>query len=178
MQTPAAAGKRTRRQRVLWSIRRNWILYVFLLPTLIYLAVFHYWPLYGVQIAFKKFVPSKGIWDSAWVGLAHFKKFFSSYMFADLLRNTILLSVYQLIAAFPFPIILALLLNLDDLAGDAHAADDQNQNRYDRQHGPYRLLAIFSTSALGHVFHSISNSFTMYATKEPRVLLHPRLQKM
>ena len=72
----------------------------------------------------------------------------------------------------------ALLLNLDDLAGDAHAADDQNQNRYDRQHGPYRLLAIFSTSALGHVFHSISNSFTMYATKEPRVLLHPRLQKM
>lgn len=111
MQTPAAAGKRTRRQRVLWSIRRNWILYVFLLPTLIYLAVFHYWPLYGVQIAFKKFVPSRGIWDSAWVGLAHFKKFFSSYMFADLLRNTILLSVYQLIAAFPFPIILALLLN-------------------------------------------------------------------
>ena len=85
---------------------------------------------------------------------------------------------FKLQAVFLAPLLLALLLNLDDLAGDAHAADDQNQNRYDRQHGPYRLLAIFSTSALGHVFHSISNSFTMYATKEPRVLLHPRLQKM
>lgn len=111
MQTPVAALRRTRRQKALRSIRRNWILYAFLLPTLLYLAVFQYAPLYGVQIAFKKFVPSKGIWDSAWVGLAHFKKFFSSYMFGDLLRNTILLSVYQLIAAFPFPIILALLLN-------------------------------------------------------------------
>lgn len=111
MQTPVAALRRARRQKALRSIRRNWILYAFLLPTLLYLAVFQYAPLYGVQIAFKKFVPSKGIWDSAWVGLAHFKKFFSSYMFGDLLRNTILLSVYQLIAAFPFPIILALLLN-------------------------------------------------------------------
>ena len=111
MQTPVAALRRARRQKALRSIRQNWILYVFLLPTLLYLAAFQYAPLYGVQIAFKKFVPSKGIWDSAWVGLAHFKKFFSSYMFGDLLRNTILLSVYQLIAAFPFPIILALLLN-------------------------------------------------------------------
>ncbi len=111
MQTPVAALRRARRQKALRSIRRNWILYAFLLPTLLYLAVFQYAPLYGVQIAFKKFVPSKGIWDSAWVGLAHFKKFFFSYMFGDLLRNTILLSVYQLIAAFPFPIILALLLN-------------------------------------------------------------------
>ena len=93
------------------SIRKNWLLYVLLLPTLVYLLLFQYWPLYGIQIAFKRFVPSKGIDGSKWVGMANFEKFFSSYMFKDVLRNTIVLSVYQLLAAFPFPIILALLLN-------------------------------------------------------------------
>lgn len=98
-------------KRFLQSVRRNWVLYAFLLPTLIYLFIFNYWPLYGVQIAFKNFKPAKGIWGSEWVGLKNFEKFFSSYMFVDLFRNTILLSVYQLLAAFPFPIILALLIN-------------------------------------------------------------------
>ena len=111
IETIKSIGKTTRLQRLGRSIRRNWILYAFLLPTFVYLAVFHYWPLYGVQIAFKKFVPSKGIWGSNWVGFSHFEKFFSSYMFGDLLKNTVVLSVYQLLAAFPFPIVLALLLN-------------------------------------------------------------------
>lgn len=111
IETIKIIGKRTRLQRLGRSIRRNWILYAFLLPTFVYLAVFHYWPLYGIQIAFKKFVPSKGIWGSSWVGFSHFEKFFSSYMFGDLLKNTVILSVYQLLAAFPFPIVLALLLN-------------------------------------------------------------------
>lgn len=101
----------SRRTRLIRSIRKNWLLYVLLLPTLAYLLIFHYWPLYGIQIAFRRFTPSKGIWGSKWVGLANFEKFFSSYMFGDVLRNTIVLSVYQLVAAFPFPIILALLLN-------------------------------------------------------------------
>ncbi|HML45152.1 MAG TPA: ABC transporter permease subunit [Clostridia bacterium] len=92
-------------------IARNWMLYLFLLPTLVYLAIFHYWPLYGVQIAFKKFTASKGIWGSAWVGLKHFEAFFTSYMFATLLKNTLSLSLYQIVAAFPFPILLALMLN-------------------------------------------------------------------
>lgn len=111
IETIKIIGKRTRLQRLGRSIRRNWILYAFLLPTFVYLAVFHYWPLYGIQIAFKKFVPSKGIWGSSWVGFSHFEKFFSSYMLGDLLKNTVILSVYQLLAAFPFPIVLALLLN-------------------------------------------------------------------
>ena len=93
------------------SIRRNWVLYLFILPTFVYLAIFHYWPLYGIQIAFKNFKPARGIWGSDWVGLKHFNKFLNSYMVKDLFRNTIILSTYQLTASFPFPIVLAVLLN-------------------------------------------------------------------
>ena len=87
------------------------MLYLFLLPTLIYLLIFNYWPMYGVQIAFRNFKPTKGIWGSPWVGMKNFDKFFHSYMFKDLLTNTIVLSVYQIVASFAFPILLALLLN-------------------------------------------------------------------
>lgn len=113
MSTPVLAVNKpvAWKKRLARSIRRNWVLYLFLLPTLIYLVLFNYWPLYGVQIAFRRFTPSKGIWGSKWVGLQHFEKFFSSYMFGDLLKNTLFLSVYQLLAAFPFPILLAILLN-------------------------------------------------------------------
>ena len=93
------------------KIARNWVLYLFLLPTLAYLLIFNYWPMYGVQIAFRNFKPAKGIWGSAWVGMKNLNKFFNSYIFEDLLTNTIVLSLYQIFAAFAFPIILALLLN-------------------------------------------------------------------
>lgn len=92
-------------------IRRNYVLYIFLLPAIIYLLVFHYWPIYGVQIAFNDFSPAKGIWNSSWVGFKHFKTFFQSYRFKTLIKNTLSLSVYQLIAGFPIPILLALILN-------------------------------------------------------------------
>lgn len=98
-------------KKKLSKVSRNWVLYLFLLPTLIYLLIFHYWPMYGVQIAFRSFKPAKGIWGSQWVGMKNFDKFFHSYMFEDLLTNTIVLSVYQIVASFAFPIILALLLN-------------------------------------------------------------------
>ncbi len=97
--------------RVARSIRRNWVLYLFLVPTLAYLILFHYWPMYGVQIAFKNFKPARGIEGSEWVGFKHFDKFFRSYMFSDLLKNTVILSLYQIAISFPFPILLALLLN-------------------------------------------------------------------
>ena len=109
-----ATGKRmtgSKRSNRWDRIRRNWVLYLFLVPTLVYLLVFNYAPLTGIQIAFKKFVASKGIWGSEWVGLKNFQKFFGSYMFGDVLLNTVILSVYQLVASFAFPIILAILLN-------------------------------------------------------------------
>lgn len=103
--------RKTPWKKTIDKITRNWVLYLFLLPTLAYLLIFNYWPMYGVQIAFRNFKPTKGIWGSAWVGMKNFNKFFNSYMFEDLLTNTIVLSLYQIFAAFAFPIILALLLN-------------------------------------------------------------------
>jgi len=68
-------------------------------------------PMYGAQIAFKRFNAAKGIIGSPWVGFKYFEKFFTSYQFRRVLVNTIVLSLYQLVAGFPVPIILALALN-------------------------------------------------------------------
>lgn len=93
------------------SVTRNWELYLILSPVIIYFIVFHYWPMYGVQIAFKDFMASKGIWDSPWVGFSHFERFFRSYYFLRLIRNTLGISVYSLVVGFPLPIVLALMMN-------------------------------------------------------------------
>ncbi|QAY68591.1 ABC transporter permease [Paenibacillus protaetiae] len=82
-----------------------------LLPVILYYVIFMYLPMYGLQIAFKDFSPAKGIWGSAWVGFGHFTSFYESYYFWRLIRNTVLISVYELIFGFPAPILLALLLN-------------------------------------------------------------------
>ncbi|CAM3133488.1 sugar ABC transporter permease [Paenibacillus taichungensis] len=92
-------------------IWKNWELYLFMLPVLLYFLVFHYGPMYGIQIAFKNFVPSKGITGSEWVGFDHFERFFNSYFFWDLLWNTFSISFYELAIGFPLPIILALAFN-------------------------------------------------------------------
>ncbi len=95
-------------------LRKKWVLYLFVMPSLIYLIIFSYIPLYGIQIAFKDFRISDGIWGSKWVGFKHFVTFFTSYQFATLLFNTLAISVYALVAGFPMPIMLALLLNYVD----------------------------------------------------------------
>ena len=93
------------------SWQTNWQLYVMLLPVIAYFVLFHYWPMYGVQIAFKNYSPAKGIIGSAWVGMKHFKRFVNSFYFQRLLFNTLSISLYSLIVGFPMPIILALMLN-------------------------------------------------------------------
>ena len=92
-------------------LKRHWQIYVLLLPAVLYVAVFSYGPLYGLCIAFMDYKPYLGYLDSPFVGLKHFIRFFNSNKFGQILPNTILLSVYQLLAGFPFPIILALCLN-------------------------------------------------------------------
>lgn len=92
-------------------ILNNYELYLFILPTVIYFLIFHYAPIYGVQLAFKDFVATKGIWGSPWVGFKHFEMFFSSHYFWEIIGNTIGISLYALIAGFPIPIIFALMLN-------------------------------------------------------------------
>lgn len=93
------------------SIVQNWELYVLISPVILYFIVFHYVPLYGLQIAFKDFVASKGITGSPWAGFKHFERFFESYYFWRLIKNTIGIGVFTLLVSFPVPIILALCLN-------------------------------------------------------------------
>ena len=113
--SPAAAGELTARQRKrkenLKLVKRNYQLYFFLIPAVVFIAMFMYFPLYGLQIAFKNYRTGDGIWGSEWVGLKWFEQFFNSPNFSTLLANTLIISIYSLVVSFPFPIILALILN-------------------------------------------------------------------
>lgn len=91
--------------------KRDWQLHLCVWIPIIYLLIFDYGPMYGVQIAFRNYTPAKGIVGSDWVGLSWFKQFLDNYKFMSYLKNTIVLSLYSLIAGFPLPIIFALLLN-------------------------------------------------------------------
>lgn len=107
----ALGEKRKFRFGILLDIRKNKLLYVMLLPVLLYYVVFHYAPMYGAVIAFKDFSPRLGIWGSDWVGFEHFREFFTGPYFWRTIKNTVLISFYQLLFGFPAPIVLALLLN-------------------------------------------------------------------
>lgn len=93
------------------KMAHNWQLWVIIAPALVYLAVFRYYPMYGTVMAFKEFDPFEGILKSPWVGLQHFNAFLASYEFKRVLENTVLISLLTLVVGFPFPIILALMLN-------------------------------------------------------------------
>ena len=106
----AQAKRPARFQRQLRRVLSSWQLYVMLVPTLAYLFLFNYMPIYGVQIAFRDFRGSRGIWGSQWVGLKHFIRFINYPNFWPILRNTLVISLYSL-ATFPCSVILALLFN-------------------------------------------------------------------
>lgn len=89
---------------------RHWQLYLFVTPAILYFIIFQYYPMYGIQIAFKEYIATKGIWGSPWVGLEHFERFFNSFHFTTLIKNTLLINFYQL-ALFPISVIVALSLN-------------------------------------------------------------------
>lgn len=93
------------------DMQKNWSLYLLVLPVILFYALFCYKPMYGALIAFKDFSPGRGFAKSPWVGMENFVRFFNSPYFFRLLRNTFLISFYNLLFGFPAPIILALLLN-------------------------------------------------------------------
>lgn len=97
------------------AIKKNylskWQLYLFLLVPIVYIIVFAYVPMYGAQIAFRDYDFTKGILGSDWIGLKNFQRFFNYHGVTRLFRNTLVVSVYNLVAGFPLPIILALVLN-------------------------------------------------------------------
>jgi putative aldouronate transport system permease protein len=103
---PTTGFAATRRR--IWAHRQYYLL---LLPAFAYVCIFNYAPLYGLQIAFKDFYGSLGIWGSPWVGLKNFNDFFSGFYFWRTLSNTVIISVYSLVVKFPLPIILALMIN-------------------------------------------------------------------
>lgn len=85
--------------------------YLIILPVLVYFILFHYKPMYGLIIAFKRYKPALGIWRSPWVGIDNFVRFFNDYYFFRLIRNTFTISFLSILFCFPVPILLALLLN-------------------------------------------------------------------
>ncbi len=96
--------------RTIVKMGTQWQLYVLIMPALIYLILFNYVPMYGVQIAFKDFRASRGIIGSSWVGFKHFERFISYPNFWNIIKNTVSISVYML-TLFPLSLVLALILN-------------------------------------------------------------------
>lgn len=93
------------------SIKKHWQLYLLLIPVIAYYIVFKYKPMVGVQIAFRDFRLRKGMWNSNWVGMKHFIRFFSSYNCLPIIGNTLYLGFLSLVFCFPFPVFLALVFN-------------------------------------------------------------------
>lgn len=98
-----------------WVVRarvwENFDLLLFCLPGIVITFIYHYLPIYGVQIAFRKYRPTRGITGSDWVGWANFERFFRSADAWQIIYNTFILSLYTLAASFPVAILLALMLN-------------------------------------------------------------------
>lgn len=96
----------------LWGrLSRNKLLYLMILPGLLYFLIFKYGPMFGLVIAFQNFKPSKGVMGSEWVGFEHFNRLFTEPDFLQILTNTLVLFGFSLLFYFPIPIILALMLN-------------------------------------------------------------------
>ena len=98
-------------RRLKLDLQRNYQAYLMVLPSIVLIFIFCYIPMYGVLMAFENYRPQLGVLGSEWGGLYHFKDFFTSPHSLNVLRNTVVISVYSLLVGFPFPIILALLLN-------------------------------------------------------------------
>ena len=111
MSRSIAQDRQSRASGTLRTAWRHRQLYLLILPAIVYFILFAYIPFYGLQIAFKDFQVFRGIWASPWVGFDHFHDLFTSPKFPELMRNTILISLYRLVFGFPVPIFFALLLN-------------------------------------------------------------------
>ncbi|MDF2922970.1 MAG: protein lplB [Paenibacillaceae bacterium] len=110
--------EKLRKKNALWSyIKMNYDMYLLLIPSLLFILVFDYLPLYGITLAFKDFNmfagsnPFMSIIHSPWVGLEHFRNIFGMADFYKVLSNTLIISIYKLVFLFPLPIMLAILLN-------------------------------------------------------------------
>lgn len=111
VQARPARARPSRMQRMIRELRTQWILYLMILPGVLYFLIFRYYPMYGAIIAFKDYEVLKGILGSPWVGFEHFRNIFNSTYFANIMRNTLLISIYRFLFGIPVGIALALMLN-------------------------------------------------------------------
>lgn len=96
----------------LWkAVRRDWVLWAMVLPAVIAVAVFHYWPMYGIGLAFREYSFKTGLTGGKFVGIKYFEQFIHNYQFKTIITNTLRISVFNILLGFPMPVILALLLN-------------------------------------------------------------------
>lgn len=115
-QSLATAGtlrKKTPMQRFVINFKKSWQLHLLLFLPLIYMIIFHYVPMFGLQIAFRDYRTRSGVAGSEWVGLAQFIKFFSNYKWTSYVWNTFRIASYSILAGFPMPIILALMIHVN-----------------------------------------------------------------
>lgn len=110
-QRSSAVKKKSWGAKIARDFTVNKSLYLLVLPVMIFYLLFHYLPMYGAIISFENYKPSLGILGSQWVGIKHFKDFFTGHYFGSLLLNTLRISFSTLLFSFPAPIILALLIN-------------------------------------------------------------------
>ncbi|MDE6846221.1 MAG: ABC transporter permease subunit, partial [Lachnospiraceae bacterium] len=89
----------------------NWQLWLMLLPAMLYILIFCYVPMYGIQLAFREYSFQTGITGGKWVGMKYFKQYFESPMFFTTLKNTFIISFWSIVVGFPAPIILAMIIN-------------------------------------------------------------------
>lgn len=97
--------------RLAEHFRRYWQLWLLSAPALVFVLIFAYVPMWGIQLAFRRFDPDKGLTGGQWAGFKYFRDFFSSPLFGEIMVNTIRISLWTLVMGFIFPIILALLIN-------------------------------------------------------------------
>lgn len=110
--SPKVKKEKLSLQRIVKDWKKyKWLYLFFALPVVLYYTVFKYIPLYGIQIAFRDYKVTRGMWESPFVGFKHFAAFFNSIYFGRLIKNTLTISLLDLVIGFPIPIIFALLLN-------------------------------------------------------------------
>ena len=103
-----ATGKK---KSIGWYLAHDWQLWIMLLPAIIYIFIFCYVPMYGVQLAFREYDFKAGIYGGKWVGFKYFKQYFDSAMFGTTLRNTFVTAALSIVLGFPAPIVLAMIIN-------------------------------------------------------------------
>jgi len=103
--------KPTKKENIWNTFKRDYQLWLMILPAIVVIVIFNYIPMYGIQLAFREFDFTKGFTGGEWVGLKYFDQFIHNYMFKDLMTNTITISLATIILGFPAPIIMALIIN-------------------------------------------------------------------